>query len=133
MQWLDFQISFAVTVFLNGQLAYRDFRHRRREGPAPNVAALFAPMVTTDALGLQVIERRQLVQRPIGIHRCSALEVRPQNRLGFFRSEEPRLSPGTEAVIIYPGRKFLSAFQGVADGRFAILVTGKREIGSSCA
>ena len=97
------------------------------------MAAFFAPVVTTDTLRLKVVKRRELVQRPIGIDRCSALEVRPQNRLGFFRSEEPRLSPGTEAVIIYPGREFLSAFEGVTNGCFAILVAGKREVGAGCA
>ncbi len=70
------------------------------------------------------------MQRPVGIDRGSAFEVRPQNDFALRRTEQANLRPGAEALVVDPGGEFLRPFKGLADGRFATLVAGEGEIGT---
>ena len=128
MKRLDFQIGLPIALFLDGKFTNGHLRQRRRERAAANVIALFAPEAAPHAIGLEIIESRQLVQRPGGIYGRVPLEVGPEHNLSFRRAKETLLRTVAEAVIFNPCRKFLFEFKRTTDGSLAALIASKGQI-----
>ena len=94
------------------------------------MVAFFAPVAAQQTCGFKVIQRREFVQRPVGVDGSGALEVGPKHDLGFRRAEQACLCTGAEAVVVDFGGELLCTFQGVAKGGFAALVARKGQVGA---
>ncbi len=75
MQRLDLEKGVARAFFLHREFAHQHLGHGRGKRATANVVALFAPQATAQAVSLQVVQSRELVQRPIGVDRSGAFEV----------------------------------------------------------
>ena len=128
VEGLDLEVGATIAILLTGQFPDLHGRRRGRERTTADVGALLPPDTPADAVRLEVLQRRGLVQRPGGVHGGVALEVGPEDGLGVGGAKESPLSLGPETVVGDAGRELLRAFQGLPDGLLAVLVPGKGQV-----